>query len=230
MTFIPYQESERREGRPAIDRDRVVAAALGLLGEVGLDGLTMRHLAARLGVKAASLYRHVKNKEELFILLADALAAGMARADGALPWRDRVRAQVREYHRVLRQTRDGARLLAETPPAGPNRLRKIDELLGAMLDSGCAPKEAAEACYHLNNLIVSHAADEERAAEWIRRAGIDAADLAERKRAFTRMLSADVFPNLAVMADFAGSDDPDALLAFGVDLLLDGLESRIVRR
>ncbi|MCW5696165.1 MAG: TetR/AcrR family transcriptional regulator C-terminal domain-containing protein [Bauldia sp.] len=227
MSFVPFAERERPPKRPAIDRDRVVAAALALLGEVGLDGLTMRLLASRLGVKASSLYRHVEHKDELLILIADAIAAMAADVPTDMPWRERVIAQLREYHASLRRIRDAARVLAETPPAGRNRLKKIDALFGAVLASGCSPKAAADACYHLNNLVVSYAADQERAAAWTERAGISEADLAERKRAFTRMLSVDEFPNLAVMAEFAGSNDPDAVFWFGIDLLLDGLEAHV---
>lgn len=230
MSFVPFAEPERRPKRPAIDRDDVVAAALAMLGEVGLDGLTMRVVAARLGVKASSLYRHVQDKDELLILIADAIAATAAEVRTDMPWRERVTAQLREYHASLRRVRDAARVIAETPPAGRNRLKKIDALLGAVLASGCSQKEAADTCYHLNNLVVGYAADQERAAAWTARAGISDDDLAERKRAFTAMLSVDEFPNLAVMAEFAGSDDPDKVFWFGIDLLLDGLEAHVARQ
>ena len=48
-----------------LDRERVVRAALALLDEVGLDGLTLRRLAQDLGVKAPALYWHVASKADL---------------------------------------------------------------------------------------------------------------------------------------------------------------------
>src|SRR5262245_58049759 len=74
MSIIPYKKSERRRKRQPLDQQQVVRAALGLMDEVGLDELTMRRLADRLGVKAASLYRHVRNKDELLVLLGDEIS------------------------------------------------------------------------------------------------------------------------------------------------------------
>src|SRR5437764_10081553 len=62
------------QAKAAIDLDQIVKAALQLLDEVGLDGLTMRRLAERLGIRAASLYRHVRDKDELLVLLADEIS------------------------------------------------------------------------------------------------------------------------------------------------------------
>ena len=64
-----------------LSREAVVAAALGLLGESGLDGLSMRALADRLGVKAASLYWHVRDKQQVLELRLDGVGLGV---DGPL--------------------------------------------------------------------------------------------------------------------------------------------------
>jgi AcrR family transcriptional regulator len=75
----------------------VVRAALLLLDEVGLDDLTMRRLAERLGVKAASLYRHVRDKQELLVLLADEICAGVPTALPEGPWREQFATLMRSY-------------------------------------------------------------------------------------------------------------------------------------
>src|SRR5579875_3593997 len=71
-----------------LDREHVVRVALDLLDEVGLDELTMRRLADRLGVTAASLYWHVRDKDELLALLADAISAQMPEPSLSPPWRE----------------------------------------------------------------------------------------------------------------------------------------------
>ena len=53
-----------------VTREQIVAVALELLDEAGLDGLTLRQLAARLGIRAPTLYWHVRDKRELLDLLA----------------------------------------------------------------------------------------------------------------------------------------------------------------
>src|ERR1700742_778151 len=66
-----------------VTRERIVTVALELLDEAGLDGLTLRRLADRLGIRAPTLYWHVRNKRELLDLLAAAIL------DGALArWRE----------------------------------------------------------------------------------------------------------------------------------------------
>ena len=86
--------SEERSERGALDRERVVRVALELLDEVGLDDLSMRRLAERLGVTAASLYWYVRDKSELLDLLADAMSAELPfdRDVSGLSWRAQLEA------------------------------------------------------------------------------------------------------------------------------------------
>ena len=71
MTMVPFRKTDHRRKRQPLSQAQVVRAALTLLDEVGLDELTMRRLAESLGVKAASLYRRVRNKDQLLALLGD---------------------------------------------------------------------------------------------------------------------------------------------------------------
>ncbi|NNC13805.1 TetR family transcriptional regulator [Planctomonas sp. JC2975] len=74
--------------RARIDRGAIVSAALELLDEQGVAGLSMRALGSRLGVRAASLYNHVSGRPELQQLIADRVWAGVIDVlDRELPWR-----------------------------------------------------------------------------------------------------------------------------------------------
>src|SRR5947207_1084552 len=139
MNIVPYHDTRRRRERRPLDRPQIVHAALALLDEVGLDGLTMRHLAERLGIKAASLYRHVRDKEELLVLLADEISGETPTVGEGPPgqeWQERLVDLARRYRHVLLAHRDAARLLANTRPAGPRRLRHIEAILGVLLAAG----------------------------------------------------------------------------------------------
>ncbi len=225
MSFVPF-EDQKRTRRRTLDRDQIVAAALDLLNEVGLDALTMRLLASRLGVKAASLYRHVRDKQELIIHLADAIAGLSTIVDAGLPWRTRVKENALEERRGLRQVRDGARLLAEAPPAGPKRLERIDAMMAAILASGCTAEDGVNAAYHLNNLVVGFAADEDRADEWGRREPGPRSE-ADRERIFAGMLDTERYPNLQPLVKFSWGRNWEDTLQFGIDVFLDGFEKRI---
>src|SRR5215471_13622158 len=89
MKMVPFRKAERRKQR-TLDQGQVVRAALVLLDEVGLDELTMRRLAERLGVKAASLYRHVRNKDELLALLGDEISAEIPLPRSSGTWREQL--------------------------------------------------------------------------------------------------------------------------------------------
>jgi TetR/AcrR family tetracycline transcriptional repressor len=154
--------SEDRSERSALDRQRVVRVALELLDEVGLDDLSMRRLAERLGVTAASLYWYVRDKSELLDLLADALSAE-APLDldvSGLSWRAQLEAAGRAFRQLARAHRDAARILAGTTPSGPNRLRAIDRLLGVLRGAGFSPEDTADAAYIFNVYVIGFLLDE----------------------------------------------------------------------
>src|ERR671930_1356930 len=82
--------AEPPQRRPSVTREQVVREALALLDAVGFDGLTMRRLAERLGVQAASLYNHIRDKHELLALLADTICGEVRAPDPHRPWREQL--------------------------------------------------------------------------------------------------------------------------------------------
>ncbi len=226
MSFIPFEEG-RPKRRRTLDREQIVGAALDLLNEVGLDALTMRLLAARLGVKAASLYRHIRDKRELLIHMADTLTGRIPDPDPDLPWRERALAGARDYRDALLAIRDGARLLAEAPPAGPNRLRKIELMIGLFRAAGCTPRDALRVSYHFNNLVVEYAADESRIAAMAAKQDQPPAKLTQSMNAFFASLPAGTFPNLSLAAQQDGPTNDSGLFDFGINLLLEGIATRV---
>src|SRR5262245_22734373 len=142
MTMVPFRKTERRKQR-TLDQGQVVRAALVLLDELGLDELTMRRLAERLGVRAASLYRHVRNKDELLTLLGDEISAEIPLTRAVGSWRDRLTEMAWNVRRGLLAHRDAARVLANTPPVGPRRLRHIESVLETLRMSGLDDRDAA---------------------------------------------------------------------------------------
>jgi AcrR family transcriptional regulator len=132
------------EGTPRLSRGRVVEAALDLVEREGLDTLTMRALAGELGVRAASLYWHVRDRRELVELLAGALL-GEARprltGDG---WRADALAACAALQEVAAGRRDAPRILLEAP--GAVERSDAQARLRAVLEAaGLAPEEAHEA-------------------------------------------------------------------------------------
>jgi len=98
--------------KPQIDRAQIVEEALRLLNETRLAGLTMRVLADRLGIRAASLYWHFPNKAALISALTEDLFLQSLDQTPSKPhWRDWMRAFGRAIWRVLLKYPDSAVLI-----------------------------------------------------------------------------------------------------------------------
>src|SRR5262249_4873375 len=105
--------------------EQIVGAALDLLDEAGLDGLTMRALADRMGIRAASLYWHIRDKEQLLGLLAEAILAEVPEPPDDLPWRAQLERFAAGYRRVLRSHRDAARIVIGAQPMVPHLYERL---------------------------------------------------------------------------------------------------------
>jgi TetR/AcrR family tetracycline transcriptional repressor len=133
---------EDEKAPPGLSRARLVSAALSLVQEEGLEGLSMRGLADRLDVKAASLYWHVRDRRELVELLAESVLDGVpaTRSGG---WRPVVMRTVASLRAAVAAQRDADRILLEVPEA----LQRSDSYLSVkrhLQDAGLQPSEAAE--------------------------------------------------------------------------------------
>src|SRR5262245_32877387 len=225
MSIIPYKKSERRRKRQPLDQEQVVEAALALLDKEGLDELTMRRLAERLGVKAASLYRHVRNKDELLALLGDEISSEIPFARAAGSWRNQLSEMAWNVRRGLLAHRDAARVLANTPPVGPRRLRHIEAVLRTLRAAGLNARDAARAGYHLNNFVTEFAADEARFAAFASSPGASRRKiLAEARRQF-KSLPPQEYPTIVGLADALTEDAQDALFQFGIDMCVLGIRA-----
>lgn len=106
-----------------LDKGTVIAAALELLNEVGMDNLTTRKLAERLKVQQPALYWHFQNKRALLDALAEAMLT--ERHTRSLPeenedWRLFLKENAQSFRTALLYYRDGARIHAGTRPTEPN--------------------------------------------------------------------------------------------------------------
>jgi AcrR family transcriptional regulator len=223
MSIVPYRPIKRRPKRRPLDQTQVVRAALALLDDVGLDALTMRRLSGRLGIKAASLYRHVRNKDELLQLLADEINGEIPVVRSSGRWQAQVREMARRVRKGLLAHRDAAQLLAVTMPFGPRRLRHIESLLRILRSAGLSGPDATRAAYHFNNLVTEFVADESRFASMAGPAASGRRKMYAQVRKVFKSLPPDEYPVIVELADDLSSDDADGLFEFGVDVWLRGL-------
>jgi AcrR family transcriptional regulator len=137
-----------------VNRTTLAAVALDLIQDDGLDALTMRTLADRSGVKAASLYWHVRDREELIGLVADALLARVRVRDERPDWRESALAICAATRAEIAAQRDGDRILHEVP-AAIGRSGVYLRLTHALAAGGITEGESAEVAAMMLGFVVT---------------------------------------------------------------------------
>jgi AcrR family transcriptional regulator len=133
--------------RPAdfeLDADEIIAAAIVILQERGLDAVSMRNVADALGVSPMPLYTRVGNKAALIDAVADHLLEDLAPAAGAgEPWPEYAERWCRELRHRLKETPDSRLYLgaAREPYVEASR-----PLVAALRDGGLSAEAAVQAC------------------------------------------------------------------------------------
>ncbi|MFP1628326.1 TetR/AcrR family transcriptional regulator [Streptomyces sp. 5K101] len=128
-----------------LDARIIVDAALALCDEQGAEALTVRKLAARLGVDPSSLYRHVADKDELHLLLADRLFEEILETFAPPPgdWRRTLRdLAVRTRETALRHPAAAVAATYRTKRR-PAEMRIVEHILTAFAEAGCGPGQSA---------------------------------------------------------------------------------------
>jgi TetR/AcrR family transcriptional regulator, tetracycline repressor protein len=210
-----------------VTREAVVDAALALLADGGLEAVSFRRIAARLGVAGPTLYWHVESKRQLMDLMAEELLrrAGVDHAGpaGGQPWWEWLRDDARRMSDALVATRDAPRVLAGNRP-GRDSLASIERALGVLVGAGLAPGEAQHALFAIGSYVIGSAIEWQAEAE--RSAG---APLPTREDEDLTALRTHVLADHPVLlaAITEVLDEPHrTTFEFGLDLLVAGLRTR----
>ncbi|MCO5972337.1 TetR/AcrR family transcriptional regulator C-terminal domain-containing protein [Actinoallomurus soli] len=204
-----------------LTREQVVTGGLDLLDEAGLDKLTMRRLAAALGVQNGATYWHFSSKQALLEAMADRMLEGVtAGLAPDLPWEARVAETAQRLRRALLARRDGARLFAGVFFPLPNALSYGETMAATLRDAGLPLRDAVWAVDALTYFVVGHAAEEQLAAA-----------LPDGGRsAVARLVSAldsQRHPALHAAAGDVAAPHPQEHFRFGLELLLTGIRARL---
>jgi TetR/AcrR family tetracycline transcriptional repressor len=206
-----------------LDRDRVVKAAIDLLDEVGLDGLTLRRLAAELGVQAPALYWHFKNKQALLDQMAETISTNEAPVVPPAPgetWDVWLANRARTMRRALNSHRDGAMLAASTHPQ-PGQWKDIEMQMGVLVGAGLTPAEALRTMMAVGNYVSGFMLEEQ--ADRMRG---DASESDPEQWERFRAEVAD-YPLMSQAVDAIGDPQDDASFEAGIALIIDGIRWRI---
>src|SRR5947209_2526371 len=146
LWFHPPDTDEQL--RRTLTRQRVVAEALTLIAQDGVEALTMRTLATRLGVVPCALYRHVRSKEQLQDLVVDGVLAEVDRhVNPALSWTEQIKTLAHRLRKVLEAHPGVAGLLKTRDPLGPHSLAVAEAILLPLRNAGFPHHEAGLAFF-----------------------------------------------------------------------------------
>ena len=226
----------RRGPRPRLTVDAVVEAAVAIADESGLDAVTMRAVADRVGSSPMTLYTYVPGKAELLDLMLDALYVAMPRAPWSprQDWRARLRAVARA-NRVLFEAHPwAARVSTARPPLGPGLMAKYEYELAALDGLGLSAVEMDASLGFLLAFVQSAAIAAQDVAGATAESGDDANWWVEVAPLLERFVDSDAYPRASRVGTAVGTEqgtafDPEHAYAFGLERVLDGLGALVGR-
>jgi len=203
------------KSRGPLTRRGIAEAAVALLDEAGMEGLSMRKLGARLGVEAMSLYNHVKNKDDLLDaihgFLLENMTAELARRPPVQGWDNAARAMTLAFLDLLKSHPNAIPLFASRSAIAPGALSLLDGGIGILHQAGFTVSQARNAFQTFFALTIGHAV-----FHYGRRSQDSYASATEYAK----------YGHLATLGD-PNTHPPDEEFKFGLDALLEGLRLKL---
>ncbi|MGW0466172.1 TetR/AcrR family transcriptional regulator [Streptomyces sp. NPDC003027] len=218
-------ERTGRGPKPAYSRDDIVAAAVRIADEDGIDALSMRRLAADVGCGTMSLYNYVPRKEDLYELMVDAVSGEYVLPDPPSgDWRADMFEMGRQARAILRRHPWVIRLMTTGYAYGPNALRFLESCLACLDGLDLPGGTKLELVATVNGTVMTVVANELALAERAR--GLpwsQEQEQAVRTAYLTRRLAGGAYPRLAAVLGEEGVAplDPDEVFERTLGRALD---------
>ncbi len=223
-----------KKQQPQISEDKILEASWALLGEDGIEKLSMRRLADRLGIQAPSLYWHFKSKQHLYLGLANQVSRIIVdECHSQGDWKERLTELAVTMRRVLSQYPCSTQMMMMTMPSEPDMIRFTNYMLRCAEDTPLEPDEKMQVVTTMTNYVLFFVLDhyqQERNAEGIseqQHANLEDEMMAimdgmreEDSSLFRRMFTTGLF-------ELMGSD---GAFEFGLRVILLGIEQVIMEK
>ena len=204
-----------------LERDVIVTEALRLLDEAGFSGLTVRRLADRLKVKAAALYWHFENKQDLIDAIAERImTAEFRRQDhhiSEMGWRELLTLVARTNRGALMRYRDGAQIMAHANMGQAHMLEGMETLLVALQAQGFSLQQAMVSFFVIIRYTLGYVFEEQADPHTSDRHKQQVARIHELRGTFPMIAEA-----VSAFRGAAGND-PAFIFEQGLAVVLDGV-------
>ncbi|MFE0719392.1 TetR/AcrR family transcriptional regulator [Streptomyces rochei] len=213
-----------------LDRARIVATAVALADEGGLEAVSLRKVAARLNAGPMRLYGYIATKEELFDLMVDEVQAEILPEERADDWREALSGLAHRTRRTALRHEWLADLLGGRPALGPNGLAVSESTLAA-LDGVADVDTAMRAVETVSAYFIGAIRREIANLRAERATGLTEQDWQRARGPYlTGMLATGRYPALAKAVHEGTHVDADTSFATGLDWVLDAVAVRFTRR
>jgi AcrR family transcriptional regulator len=216
-------DDDPEDRRPQLTRQRVVAEALAVIAQDGAQALTMRSLAARLGVVPGALYHHLRNKQQLHDLVLDGVLAEVdVHLDPSLGWPQQLKVLAHRLREVLEAHPGVAAILKTRDPLGPHSLALAEAFLAPLQAAGFADHQAGLAFFLLLDYTVGFAVSATPTS--VNEQRVRDTAIRTQLHEFFRSLPPDRFPALVALGEHVWLDNRDERFTAGLQVLVDGLQ------
>jgi TetR/AcrR family tetracycline transcriptional repressor len=218
----PRAGARRQAGRPPVtSRAEVLAAALRIVDEHGLERLTMRRLGAELGVDPMTVYHHVPDKAALFDGLIERVLTEIQIPITTGDWRHDLRAIVVEARTTLLAHPHTVILLGTRPPISEPAFALVEAITAILLAGGFTEEQAADGFDCVGRMLIGHTL-----AETGRPPSGEVSGGETEHRDAQAALADGRYPALAAVQRAGVEHDPQRLFGLALDGLLLALETQ----
>lgn len=218
------QKAAQKREREPLSQERVLRAALEIADREGIDALSMRNVAAAVGVEAMSLYHHVANKEEILAGLVELVAGELHIPVIGGAWRAQMKQRARSAHAVLVKHRWATMLFVSRPNVGPNMLRYVNATLGCLVEAGFSYPMADHAWQVIDGHVYGFTLQKLNFP-------FEPDQYAAMAKQYIESTPMGPYPFLHELARHVADRRHDGLqdFDFGLEMILDGLEKELAR-
>lgn len=231
MNFVKEPAYREVMPRDTLTRDQIIRTAVELLDADGLEGLNMRALGKRLDSAATAVYWHVKNKDNLVLLVTDQVWGELALPDvDAVDWRTAVTAMATDLCGMFTRHPWLVQVFAAYVVYGDGKARHDDHHLAAYESAGFTSAQATQAAGAVFTYVLGNAAGVAATASLTRKLNSDRTTAEEHLQdAMTEAREIAMrYPRLRARLETQAATEyaaaPDKTFEFGLQALLDGLE------